>query len=765
MAWFLFGAKMALKNFRVVPGFMILTLLAGCGVTINKRPTALTITTTSLAAGTVGTAYSATLAATGGITPYTWAVSSGSLPAGLTLSTSGTISGTPTAEGSSTFTILVTDSFIPKANTASESFTLTINATKLSITTTSPLPNGTIGTAYSDTLAATGGTTPYSWSLASGSSLPTGLSLNSSGVISGTPTTSGTTSFTVQVTDTSSPVQTATANLSLTISPAKLVITTTSLPSGQVGVVYPGATLGASGGVPPYTWSVSTPPLPPGLTLSAAGDLTGTPTVSSSTSPTFVVTDSESTPQTAQASIPLTISPANSHITASNYSFYFFGNGPNGGVAIDGTFAVSNGTTITGGVYDENASGSAPLLAQSISSGTITTGQGISTMLLNTAGGTAKFVFAMPKSGDDIRLIEFDDTSGTGIRGSGLMQAAPSTPSTTLSASYAYQYTGNDANANNVPATIIGVFLTDGKGNITTGNSDHDLAGTSPGEIAGSTGSYAIASNGRGLLKLKLGVSTYQYSFYQTTSGRFLTISLDPSPMQNGLDAPLVAGTFTRQEQSAMFSLGSLSGVSVLEMNGLVQGTTTADILTGLTNSNGKGQISTSLDEYKGQLLPQQQQSGTYTVDPMTGRVLVTVSGSTAYYMYLIDFHTAYVLKGDESASSGYLESQTASSFADSTFSGDFFGGSVPLTGGAAYNAVGVASPDGAGNISILSDTSSSSGLQTGVTVTGTYSTDSTGRVVVTATDDVPRIFYIVSSGKASYLTGDGGGYLGIFEQ
>ena len=87
----------------------------------------------------------------------------------------------------------------------------------LAVATTSPLPGGSQGVAYSQTLAAGGGTPTYSWVLATGSTLPAGLTLSTGGVISGTPTGTGTTSFTVQVTDSSSPVQTAQATLSITI--------------------------------------------------------------------------------------------------------------------------------------------------------------------------------------------------------------------------------------------------------------------------------------------------------------------------------------------------------------------------------------------------------------------------------------------------------------------------------------------------------------------------------------------------------------------
>jgi len=94
---------------------------------LSTLQTPLAVSTTSLADGSIGTAYSQSLTATGGATPYTWAVATGSLPAGLTLSTAGVISGTPTAAGTASFTVRVTDSFSP-AVTARQALSLTITA-------------------------------------------------------------------------------------------------------------------------------------------------------------------------------------------------------------------------------------------------------------------------------------------------------------------------------------------------------------------------------------------------------------------------------------------------------------------------------------------------------------------------------------------------------------------------------------------------------------------------------------------------------------
>jgi hypothetical protein len=107
--------------------------------------------------------------------------------------------------------------------------------TPLSISTTS-LPDGAQSTTYNQNLAAAGGTTSYSWSLKAGS-LPAGLTLSSNGQIAGTPTTVGTSSFTIQVTDSSNPVQTATRALSITVLAANGGCPCTIWPSTAVPAV------------------------------------------------------------------------------------------------------------------------------------------------------------------------------------------------------------------------------------------------------------------------------------------------------------------------------------------------------------------------------------------------------------------------------------------------------------------------------------------------------------------------------------------------
>lgn len=266
------------------------------------------ITTDSLPSGTEEQAYSTTvLQATDGTLPYTWSITNGSLPPGLSLSnlTSGTcgtitctsanpcgcISGTPNQAGSFSFTLQVTDSDTPQHRTATKSLSITTNPNS-PVITTEFLPQATEEQAYNTTLTATGGKPPYTWSCSSSPSLPGGISI-SGNTLSGTPHADGNYNITCTVTDSGSPArQSQSKTLALTIMPNKPRITTEFLPIGTVNSPYPSTTLSATGGSGGYTWAMSGS-LPPGLSFNAANaTISGTPTADGTYSVSFTATDS-----------------------------------------------------------------------------------------------------------------------------------------------------------------------------------------------------------------------------------------------------------------------------------------------------------------------------------------------------------------------------------------------------------------------------------------------------------------------------------------
>jgi hypothetical protein len=159
---------------------------------------------------------------------------------------------------------------------------------------TPSLPNGEVGIAYNATLTASGGQTPYTWSVVTGN-LPTGLSLNAStGVVSGMPTAAGNFTFTLKVEDSSPVKKNDTRGYTVAIAPARLQITTPTLPDGRINVAY-SITVQATGGISPYTWSISVGNLPAGLTLNAStGVISGMPTATGDFNFTVMVADSAS---------------------------------------------------------------------------------------------------------------------------------------------------------------------------------------------------------------------------------------------------------------------------------------------------------------------------------------------------------------------------------------------------------------------------------------------------------------------------------------
>ncbi|RNL77335.1 hypothetical protein EFL95_17950 [Nocardioides marmorisolisilvae] len=243
---------------------------------VNPAPDP-TINTTTLPAVLINANYSQALSKTGNA--GTWSISAGALPTGLTLDAdTGLISGVPTVSGTFNFTVKFTETESGTFDTQALSILVYSRPT---ITTTG-LPDALKDNSYSATLTKSGGSGSGTWSVSAGT-LPTGLSLSSAGVFSGTATVNGDYSFTVRFADS---VTGAATTKVLTIHVGPTAIKNGSLADGKVGVAYSVQFNGAPSGV--SGWNLDSGTLPPGLSLSGAGVLSGTPTVAGDY--TFAVT-------------------------------------------------------------------------------------------------------------------------------------------------------------------------------------------------------------------------------------------------------------------------------------------------------------------------------------------------------------------------------------------------------------------------------------------------------------------------------------------
>lgn len=302
------------------------------GYSLNIGAPTIVVNPATIPNGTVAASYNQTVSASGGIAPYTYTVTAGALPAGLSLNlTTGDISGTPTAGGTFNFTITAKGSSTGTGapHTGSRAYALVIDAPTIAINPTT-LTNSKAGTSYSQSITASGGTGPYSYDITAGS-LPAGLTLSTTGILSGTPTAGGTFNFTVTATDASGGVEPYTGSRTYTITSAPATITLApgagALPTSTVATFYSQG-ITASGGIAPYSYDITSGALPAGLTLSSTGTLSGTPTAAGTFN--FIVTAKDASTGTG----PFTGSTAYSIITGAPTVLLPATNLPNGDVEV-----------------------------------------------------------------------------------------------------------------------------------------------------------------------------------------------------------------------------------------------------------------------------------------------------------------------------------------------------------------------------------------------------------------------------------------------
>ncbi|MCW2065754.1 UNVERIFIED_ORG: uncharacterized protein YhjY with autotransporter beta-barrel domain [Stenotrophomonas maltophilia] len=329
-------------------------------------PPTIVINPATIPGATVAVAYSQTLSASGGTAQYGFAITAGTLPAGLSLNTTtGALTGTPTAAGTFNFTVTATDA---NSFTGSRAYTLAV-APPVILIAPSALTGGTVGAAYSESIIASGGIATYSYAITAGA-LPAGLTLSSTGSLSGTPTAGGTFNFTVTATSSSTGVgapHTGSRAYSTTFLPATVLLPATTLANGTQNAAYSTTLNPASGGTSPYSYAVTAGALPAGITLNTAtGALTGTPTASGTFN--FAVTATDSSTGTG----PYSSAPR-------GYSLQII-NIPPVANPLSASVAYNSSANpitlnISGGVPSSVAVGTAPLHGSAIASGTTLTYQ------------------------------------------------------------------------------------------------------------------------------------------------------------------------------------------------------------------------------------------------------------------------------------------------------------------------------------------------------------------------------------------------------
>jgi hypothetical protein len=621
----------------------------------------LTITTTSLPGGILGVAYDSFINAAGAPAPFTWTIISGSLPPGLTFqttstSTSAEITGTPTTLGTYNFTVQVEDS---SDAIVTQALSIVINkAPPLSVATGS-LQSGTVGLAYTQTLAASSGVQPYTWTLAGGTLLPPGLSLSSSGVISGTPIATGTTNFTVQVTDSSTPTaQTATANLSITINPGT---TNNGIVSGNYafsvrGSVGNGTQLpifvaagsfvadgkgNISGGIMDIndtttpllsqtftgTYSIGTNGLGfMNLNMTAGGSRTFALSITAGGNANIIEFDDATGGGTRNSGVLLKQTPSAFSASAitGNYAFGFVGIDPSSNrFGLAGSFVADGAGNFTGGVLDSDDSSTGVSSNVSFTGGYTVATNGRGTANLKTAQGTTGYSFYIVNA-TQLLVVETDAFTTGGfplVSGTILQQSTSTFGAGNFNGPSVFEVSGLDGTT---PQGQIGLFTGNGAGGFSL-TSDQNVGGvlTSP---AG-TGSYSVAPNGRmtGLGPVLYLVTTNEAFIIGTDSAVSFGFMTPQVPPQGGFVPASLSGTYAGGSLPPVDT--SVWNVVSIAIAGSGDITVTADV----SNQNG---------------LSQSQTAGTTSV-ASSGRVAVAVNGNPeAQILYMISPSQYYGLAG-----------------------------------------------------------------------------------------------------------------------
>jgi hypothetical protein len=598
------------------------------------------VTTTSLTGGTAGGLYNAPLQVSGGVPPFSWSISSGSLPPGFSLSGDGTISGTSCAGSTSKFTVQVADSASPPL-TASAPLSITMTVVPLSIATTS-FPNGVTDTIYSQPVQVAGSISPYTWSVSSGS-LPSWAILNSStGRITGIPGTTGTANFTLQVADAGCSSLTSTQALSITV-----MTDTTANDSelnGHYAFLFNGfddatksqvrvAGSFTADGKGDITEGIEDQNGPSGSVMNVP--LTGTYNIASNNTGALTITTpsgsktyavalnsissgvgqkasfiefDDTTGTTGQrGSGVLRLQDASAFSLSSitgPYAFGFSGQNAAGNrEAIVGAFNTDGAGTISSGVADQNVVGTAtnPSLTGTYTAPSGSDGRAFIT--LNPSGASSLNLAVYVVSARELLAMRTDSSSSDGLlSGTILSQASTSFDNTALSSPAVYYQLGIDSASPTLSSAQIGLMTPDGKGGVVF-NTDSSR-GSAIGQNETFTATYSVLNAGRVAVN-SIGASADWILYLVNKNQAFL---LDTSADTGfGFVEPQAAaptGGFANSSFSGTFPAGTVAPSITANVN-----------TTGLATLDGAGNFSESATASTlSGLFVNQTTTGTYSV-------------------------------------------------------------------------------------------------------------------------------------------------------
>jgi hypothetical protein len=788
--------------------------------------------------------YTEAFSFTGGVQPYTYTITLGSLPSCLKMNaasstTTGSIVGTPCGSGTSQFTVTVTDS--GGALPVSQAFVITIAPPPPLSLIVAPLPAATIDRGYSGQIEPQGGAPPLTWTLVVPNplsvppgglaGLPPGITLNASnGQLTGIPINESpgvvypqTYYFNVTIQDSALPnpqkVPTLPAPFfSITVqAPQPLLISTPSpLASGPTAMAY-SATLNATGGVPPYTWSVVQGQLPAGLTLSSlangTGTITGTPVLATVANFRVQVADSAVNPATGNpapatnsAAFQITIGAGatNNTLLSGSYTFLFNGFDSDGPVQLLGTLTANgNGSITTGSIESNRVSGVAlagviepPLVPPSGTqpgSTYVLGSDGRGTMELTFAFGlnspiTADYDLVLDSNGNAKFFEDYTTKTSKDIKhthGEGILRPVSGPASfgnVNFAGNYAFELPGYDLTGK--PVALAGVIHADGNQFLTAPgasgfNSDFNDAGTY--SFQSLSGDYTFGSGIRGTTALTFAPTgqqqmTLNFVFYFVNPSDLYFIEAD-SNTTTGLPTMFrLAGELILQQTNSPFDQTAMQGVSVASGTGVGTGGN-ADVFAGLLTStlcNQNASVTLAYDENNGGTInagavPPISVTGTCAINT-NGRVsftdqIITAAQTRVAAAYLTGPGQGFLIGSDAAVTTGRLEQQTITTFGPTSFLDGYTLTTPFIAESSVKNVIGQMTADGVGTIAGTVDEidpTAATSANLAQALGGNFTNPApNGRGALTATGTVPSgfptdsIFYVVSPGSVRVISKD----------